>query len=162
MNSPQTVLKEIIDWTGGQPFLTQKVCRLIRDAGSGIPINGEAQWIADLVQENILKNWEAKDDPEHLKTVRDRILKSDRRQQLLHLYQEILRPEETPATYSELEQELLLSGLAIARDGKLKVNNRIYHSIFDRSWVEKQLSANSYQPTVVISEQSTLIIGTMF
>ncbi|MGK7923955.1 MAG: AAA-like domain-containing protein, partial [Spirulina sp.] len=162
VNSPQTVLKEIIDWTGGQPFLTQKVCRLIRDAGSEIPINGEAQWIADLVQENILKNWEAKDDPEHLKTVRDRILKSDRRQQLLNLYQDVLRPEETPATYSELEQELLLSGLAIARDGKLKVNNRIYHSIFDRSWVEKQLSANSYQPTVVISEQSTLIIGKMF
>jgi predicted ATPase/GAF domain-containing protein len=140
VNNPQTILKAIIDWTGGQPFLTQKVCKFIRNAKSGIPMNGEGQWIADLVQENILKNWESKDDPEHLKTIRDRILKSDRREQLLTLYQQVLRPEETPATYSEVEQELLLSGLAIAREGILKVNNRIYHSIFDLDWVERQLS----------------------
>ena len=27
--NPQEVLKEILSWTGGQPFLTQKVCRLV-------------------------------------------------------------------------------------------------------------------------------------
>ncbi|MGK7926811.1 MAG: AAA family ATPase [Spirulina sp.] len=140
VNNPQTILKEIIGWTGGQPFLTQKVCQLIRDAQSEIPLNGEVKWVEDLVRENILENWEAQDDPEHLKTVRDRILRSDRRNPLLSLYLQILRPEETPATYSELEQELLLSGLAIAREGKLKVNNRIYHSIFDRQWVENHFS----------------------
>ncbi|MEA5470828.1 AAA family ATPase [Spirulina sp. 06S082] len=143
VNSPQTMLKEIINWTGGQPFLTQKVCNFIRSAKSEIPINGEKQWMEDLIQENVLKNWEAKDDPEHLKTVRDRVLKSDRRQELLTLYQQILLDEEVPSTHSEIEQELLLSGLAIAKDGQLKVNNRIYHAIFDRHWVEKQLIVDS-------------------
>lgn len=145
VNNPQTVLKAIIDWTGGQPFLTQKVCSSIRNAQTEIPPNGEEQWIADLVQENILKNWEAKDDPEHLKTVRDRILKSDRRQELLSIYQQIVLEGEAAATYSETEKELLLSGLAIAREGKLKVNNRIYQSIFDRQWVEQQLSTPNSQ-----------------
>ncbi|MBP0016338.1 MAG: AAA family ATPase [Cyanobacteria bacterium SBLK] len=140
VNNPQTILKAIIDWTGGQPFLTQKVCSLIRNAKSAIPPNGEEQWIADLVEENILKNWEAKDDPEHLKTVRDRVLKSDRRQELLEIYQQIVLEGEAPATYSETEKELLLSGLAIACEGKLKVNNRIYQSIFNRQWLESQLT----------------------
>ncbi|MEM9538511.1 MAG: AAA family ATPase [Cyanobacteria bacterium P01_E01_bin.42] len=140
VNNPQTVLKAIIDWTGGQPFLTQKVCSLIRNAKTEIPPNGEEQWIADLVQENILKNWEAKDDPEHLKTVRDRILKSDRSQELLSIYQQIAIEGEAPATYSETEKELLLSGLAIAREGILKVNNRIYQSIFDRHWLERHFN----------------------
>ena len=36
--NPMAVLKEILAWTGGQPFLTQKLCRLVaqeRDGGSG-------------------------------------------------------------------------------------------------------------------------------
>ncbi|MBP0017718.1 MAG: AAA family ATPase [Cyanobacteria bacterium SBLK] len=145
VNNPQTILKAIIDWTGGQPFLTQKVCSLIRNAKTEIPMNGEEQWIADLVEENILKNWEAKDDPEHLKTVRDRVLKSDRRQELLGIYQQIILEGEASATYSETEKELLLSGLAIAREGKLRVNNRIYQSIFDRQWLDRQQSTQNSQ-----------------
>ncbi|MGK7923912.1 MAG: AAA-like domain-containing protein, partial [Spirulina sp.] len=140
VNNPQTILQAIIGWTGGQPFLTQKVCNFIRNAPSEIPLNGEVQWMEELVRDNILTNWEAKDEPEHLKTIRDRILKSDRRGELLSIYQQILLHEEVPVTRSETEQELLLSGLAIAKEGKLKVSNRIYQSIFDRSWVESQLS----------------------
>ena len=29
VSSPQAVLKEVLKWTGGQPFLTQKLCKLI-------------------------------------------------------------------------------------------------------------------------------------
>jgi AAA-like domain len=29
VSNPQAVLKEILAWTGGQPFLTQKLCQLI-------------------------------------------------------------------------------------------------------------------------------------
>lgn len=28
VNNPEVVLKEVLDWTGGQPFLTQKLCKL--------------------------------------------------------------------------------------------------------------------------------------
>ena len=143
VNNPQTILQAIIGWTGGQPFLTQKVCNFIRNAPSEIPLNGEVQWMEDLVRDNILTNWESKDDPEHLKTIRDRILRSDRRTELLSLYQQILLHEEVPVTQSETEQELLLSGLAIAKEGKLKVSNRIYQAIFDRQWVESQLIVDS-------------------
>jgi len=32
VSNPQTVLKEVFAWTNGQPFLTQKLCQLIRTA----------------------------------------------------------------------------------------------------------------------------------
>ncbi|MCC5608342.1 hypothetical protein LC612_16480 [Nostoc sp. CHAB 5834] len=31
VRNPETVLQELLDWTGGQPFLTQKLCQLIPD-----------------------------------------------------------------------------------------------------------------------------------
>ncbi len=33
VESPRAVLKEILDWTGGQPFLTQKLCLLVAQHG---------------------------------------------------------------------------------------------------------------------------------
>ena len=37
VSNPQTLLKEILAWTGGQPFLTQKICKFIRDVATPIP-----------------------------------------------------------------------------------------------------------------------------
>ncbi|MDJ0744035.1 MAG: AAA family ATPase [Xenococcaceae cyanobacterium MO_167.B27] len=139
VSNPQTILQEVLNWTGGQPFLTQKLCRLIRNADVPIPVNGETEWIQNLVQEKIIKNWEAQDQPEHLRTIRDRILKCKNGKQLLTLYQQILESREIIALDSPEEQELRLSGLVIKKNGNLKIHNRIYKSIFDRSWVESKL-----------------------
>ncbi|MDJ0533203.1 MAG: AAA family ATPase [Xenococcaceae cyanobacterium MO_207.B15] len=138
VSNPQTILQEVLNWTGGQPFLTQKLCRLIRNADLPISVNGETEWIQNLVQEKIIKNWEAQDQPEHLRTIQDRILKSKNGKQLLTLYQQILESREIIALDSPEEQELRLSGLVIKQNGNLKIHNRIYKSIFDRSWVESK------------------------
>ena len=130
VSSPQTVLKEVLSWTNGQPFLTQKVCQLIRNSSSAIPINQEAEWITELVRTNIIENWESQDEPEHLRTIRDRLQKSKQSVQLQELYREILHQGEIPAVDSPEERELLLSGLIFKQNGTLKVHNRIYKSIF--------------------------------
>jgi predicted ATPase/GAF domain-containing protein/tRNA A-37 threonylcarbamoyl transferase component Bud32 len=131
VSNPQTVLKEVLAWTSGQPFLTQKLCKLIRSDSSSIPTNAEAQWIANLVRTKIIENWESQDEPEHLRTVRDRLLKSKQSIQLLELYHQILQQPEVIAVDSATERELLLSGLAVKQQGILKVQNRIYQSIFN-------------------------------
>lgn len=59
----ERLMQAVLTWTGGQPFLTQKVCRLIRQSGVTIPKGNEAQWIADLVQAQIITDWEAQDNP---------------------------------------------------------------------------------------------------
>lgn len=140
VSNPQTLLQEVLNWTGGQPFLTQKLCRLIRNTEKPIPTNKEAEWLENLVQDKIINNWEAQDQPEHLRTIRDRLLNSQKRQQLLTLYQQILEQREVTITDSPEEQELRLSGLVIKQDGFLKTHNRIYELIFDLSWVQSHLS----------------------
>ncbi len=137
VSNPQVVLKEVLVWTSGQPFLTQRLCKLIRTSSSPIPTNGEAEWIEKLVRSQVIENWESQDQPEHLRTIRDRILKSERQPvRLLELYRQILHQREVVAVDSPEERELLLSGLVVKRQGVLRAHNRIYELIFDRSWVE--------------------------
>jgi predicted ATPase/GAF domain-containing protein/tRNA A-37 threonylcarbamoyl transferase component Bud32 len=130
VSNPQTVLKEVLAWTSGQPFLTQKLCKLIRSSSSPIPTNREAEWIENLVRTNIIDNWESQDEPEHLRTIRDRLLKSQQSVRLLELYRQILHQGEVASADSPEERELLLSGLVVKRQGTLRVQNRIYKSIF--------------------------------
>jgi GAF domain-containing protein len=130
VSNPQTVLKEVLAWTNGQPFLTQKLCRFIRNSSSPIPNNREAEWIENLVQTQVIDNWESQDEPEHFRTIRDRLLKSKQSVRLLELYRQILHQREIIAVDSSEERELLLSGLVVKQQGKLRVQNRIYESIF--------------------------------
>ena len=139
VSNPQTLLKEIFNWTNGQPFLTQKICKLIRDTSAPIPVNDEAAWLQNLIQTQVINNWEYQDEPEHLRTIRDRLLKSKRSAQLLELYRQVLEQEEIALTDSAVERELVLSGLIIKKQGLLKVNNRIYQLIFNKSWLRTYL-----------------------
>ena len=142
--NPQTLLKEILAWTGGQPFLTQKLCQIVRNDVSAIPLNREAEWMEELVRSQILTNWEIKDKPQHLRTIRDRILKDEQKAvTLLEIYRQILQPTEVLASESFERADLVMSGLVVNRDGVLQVSNRIYESIFDRTWVEKTLKSLS-------------------
>ncbi|WP_293068235.1 MULTISPECIES: hypothetical protein [unclassified Moorena] len=76
-----------------------------------------------------------------MKTIRDRILRNEQRaSRLLGLYQHVLDQSSIAADGSEEQTELKLSGLVVERDGYLKVNNRIYGSVFDRDWVKQELA----------------------
>ncbi|MEH2300685.1 MAG: AAA-like domain-containing protein [Nostoc sp.] len=130
----QALLQEVLAWTGGQPFLTQKLCKLI-------PAGIEARGVEELVRSDFLKNWESQDEPEHLRTIRDRILRDEQRAgRLLGLYQQILQSGKVVADNSSEKMELRLSGLVVQQQGKLRVYNCIYESVFDQSWVDKALA----------------------
>ena len=139
--SPQELLKEVLAWTGGQPFLTQKVCQLIRTAHPGEFSSSAANFVAKLVQEKVIKNWEAQDNPEHLRTIRDRLLRDENREgELLGLYQQILQSGAILADASSEQIELRLSGLVVEQQGMIKAYNPIYKAIFNLSWVDKILA----------------------
>lgn len=173
VSNPMAVLKEILAWTGGQPFLTQKLCQIVaqeRNSGSrGVQepksLGAEDNYKLDyqlpivnyhlinvyyqfpllilekLVRTHVIENWEANDEPEHLKTIRDRLLRNEQRVGgLLGLYQQILQGVELHSDDSQEQIELLLSGLVVKQQGQLRVKNRIYHEVFNQAWVEKQLA----------------------
>ncbi len=142
VKNPQAVLREVLAWTNGQPFLTQKICKLIRNFQDEIPSQQESAWIEELVQTQIISNWEFNDEPEHLKTIRDRILKDEAQAVLLlKLYRKVCLQEEVIVTDSPEQTELLLSGLVIKQQGSLKIHNRIYQDIFDSHWITNTLAA---------------------
>ena len=161
VQNPQTVLKEIIYWTGGQPFLTQKLCLLVsqeidvreKGLGGGKGNNEQStinkQFITQLVQSRIINNWESQDEPEHLRTVRDRILRnSSSSVSLLKLYQKILHRKKIKAQNCQEHLELRLSGLVTQEQGNLLVKNPIYKSVFNSNWVREQL--NQLEPNTSV------------
>lgn len=142
VSKPQQVLEEVLAWTGGQPFLTQKLCQLILTSSGDIPQGYEAEWIEQLVRSRLLANWEAQDVPEHLKTIRDRLLSSERRTgRLLGLYQQILQQGEIVADNTPEQLKLQLSGLVVKCNGLLRVYNRIYEAVFNPNWVKEELAS---------------------
>lgn len=141
--NPETVLKAVLDWTGGQPFLTQKICNFIRESKDEIPTGEEAGFVENLVKNKVIENWESQDEPEHFRTIRDRILKRDENKAayLLDLYQQIWISGEIDTDNSIEQSDLQLAGIVVKKDGKLKVYNQIYYSIFDSLWIEKTLAS---------------------
>ncbi|MFP4412533.1 AAA-like domain-containing protein [Coleofasciculus sp.] len=141
VENPRSVLREILKWTNGHPFLTQKLCLITQMITYTIPAGSEAQNIKNLVRSQVIENWEEKDHPEHLRTIRDRILKSKiGTESLLRYYQQILQRGEMLADDSPEQQELCLSGLVVKRNGKLTVQNLIYKSIFNKTWIKEELA----------------------
>ncbi|OKH34560.1 molecular chaperone TorD [Calothrix sp. HK-06] len=146
-NNEKKVLKEILYWTGGQPFLTQKLCYLVANSKENlvneklaISPGTEASVIAQVVRSRIIDNWESQDKPEHLNTIRARLLSNEKTTvRRLGIYQQILSIEEVLIDDSREHIELLLSGLVVNKDRKLQVRNPIYKTIFNQEWVVKQL-----------------------
>ncbi|MCA2711645.1 MAG: AAA-like domain-containing protein [Microcystis sp. M015S2] len=146
--APERVLEEVIEWTGGQPFLTQKICHLISTSRTGFgkespatPIN-----VGDFIQSQVISNWVSQDSPEHLKTIRNRLLNNrllNKRvtgRRMLKLYQEILRNGEITDDGSPDQIELRLTGLVVQDRQKLKVYNKIYRNVFNETWVTTELN----------------------
>ncbi len=145
--NPKTILKEILTWTGGQPFLTQKLCQLVVDSvrdGLTIAPGNEASWVERIVHTRIIDNWKSQDEPEHLRSISARLLSNNLSNKyyadkLLGLYHQIIAGDDVAMDNSEECKELLLSGLVVNQQGLLRVNNPIYQAIFNREWVSKQL-----------------------
>ena len=51
---PEAILKEVIEWTGGQPFLTQKLCLLVARHSNSTTPN-----VREIIRQYIVVNWES-------------------------------------------------------------------------------------------------------
>lgn len=139
--SPRIVIEKILKWTNGQPFLTQKICKLVANSTEFISLGSEETKINELVLQKIIENWEAHDEPQHLKTIRNRLFNSSNVIELLKLYKAVLQ-EHNEFIFNvedKFHVELRLTGLTNVYNGKMKVANLIVLAIFTEEWVEKSL-----------------------
>ncbi len=145
-DQPSVVLDVILNWTSGQPFLTQKVCQLVAlvlgqtSKLHPIPHGQEAGWVNQLVETQMIENWENNDEPIHLRTIRDRLLRDEKiRGQLLSTYLNLLQGRTISLDNGPVQAELMLSGLVVRQGQQLAVANLLYRKIFDQDWVNQQL-----------------------
>ena len=146
----EEVLKEVLYWTGGQPFLTQKLCKLLFENAPppAPPCQGGEQdlipnpkaWVEKVVRLKVVENWESQDVPEHLSTIRDRLFRENQRiVRRLGLYQQILQQVETVPDGSAEQMELRLSGLIVKRRENLTISNPIYEAVFNKKLIAQKL-----------------------
>ena len=165
--NPQAVLEAILYWTGGQPFLSQRLCQLVADANDHITASNEASFLEGLVRSRLIENWESQDQQSHLKTIRDRVIKNEQKAgYLLELYRQTRQAGSLPVQNRPEEQELQLSGLVVKREGNLQVYNPIYAEVFNESWIDGELAklrpyAESFRAWVISgkTDKSRLLRG---
>ena len=132
------LLQEILNQTGGQPFLTHKLwCLVVEERKAD-----RFTTIEEFVNSKIIDRWKEQDLPSHLTTIQDRFKESQHTFLLLDLYQKILKSKnmllKVDDDREQLELELKLSGLVLQENGFLKPYNLIYTRIFNLNWVETE------------------------
>lgn len=141
-NSPDIVLKEVLNWTGGQPFLTQRICNLILRKNNFIETGMEREDVKKLVQLEIINNWQEKDEKIHLSTIQGYMTGNItiKTEYLLCLYRKILLKQVINYDINNSNQnELLTIGIVKIKNNRLIVYNLIYESIFNLDWIARHL-----------------------
>lgn len=133
----EALLKRVHYWTGGHPYLTQRLCQVAAEQAAA----GEDKLIGekrvDGLCEEMFLTRRAREQDDNLLFVRERILRGEAEiASVLDLYGKVrrgkgVRDEET----SEEVRVLRLSGIVRSDGGELKVRNRIYERVFDKEWV---------------------------
>ena len=134
----KTLVAQILYWTNGHPYLTQKLCAaaaLDREVSGAGDIDGLAKRL-------FLSRRASATEDVNLTFARDRLLKSDlNKDRLFGLYQAV--HEEKRAIADDPRDPycnaLRLSGIVVERAGYLFVRNRIYRELFTPAWAQEQM-----------------------
>jgi WD40 repeat protein len=134
--SNASLLKRVLYWTNGHPFLTQRLCRAIAE-DANIRDEGDV----DRLCNELFFTSHAQELDDNLLFVRDSMLRSeDDKAALLCLYAKVRSGKRVEDDHTNtLVNILRLSGVTRTKDNCLKVRNRIYECVFDQEWVERSM-----------------------
>lgn len=154
--SPDSLVTEILSWTGNNIVLTKYLCQTIAKAKYFIPSGMEAALVEKLVQEQIIDNWQNRSIASHFNQIQEYFLTQNEScsKALLLLYLKIWKQGSLVRINHNLETEQLMTlGLITEQENYFQVSNRIYQSIFNYDWVQQQLFAikiNKANPSKLI------------
>jgi AAA-like domain/FHA domain len=134
----QDLLKRIIEWTNGHPYLTQRLCRAVAELDKEqAPTALRDPQTIDALAEKLFLSPRAREQDDNLLFVRERILRAEADlARLLGLYEQILKGERVPDDETDdLINQLRLAGIVDVAQGLLRVRNQIYARVFDEAWV---------------------------
>ncbi len=140
VDRPEQIIKQIFDWTNGQPFLTQKFCQLAADRAENGTID-----IDRFMETNFINNWASRSDlvKEHLQYISDYLLTTSKGSNpisLLIILGKIIDGELIKYNPNYLEHaQLKVSGIIKVEPEGMKIFNQLYARIFTKIWIEQQL-----------------------
>jgi hypothetical protein len=135
----EELLKRALYWTGGHPYLTQRLCQAAADADP--QSQSPNPQTVDRLCEELFFGRRAKERDDNLLFVRERMLRSEVDVAgLLSLYLQARRGKRVMDDETNpLVSVLRLSGIMRVEEGRLQVRNRIYERVFDREWARANM-----------------------
>ncbi|MEW5960410.1 MAG: protein kinase, partial [Chloroflexota bacterium] len=130
--------EQIYEWTGGHPYLTQKLCEALLAVAPKLEQAGPGL-VDRLVREHFLAAEARSEDNLHF--VQNRVTGDPYNEEMLKIYRQVLEGD-PPAPDNEQSppiNRLKLYGLILAREGRLAVRNKLYAQVFDLSWANEML-----------------------
>jgi WD40 repeat protein len=146
----QTLLKRVLYWTRGHPYLTQRLCQAVAEAcpstnGGQDPnrvhfrLLSRCRKMVDRLCAELFLSSQARERDDNLIFVRERLLRCEADlADLLTFYKKIRDPRQRVPNdeTNRLENLLRLAGIVRAENGILCLRNRIYERAFDRAWIK--------------------------
>ncbi len=134
--SGTALLKRIHYWTGGHPYLTQRLCQAVAEDACVSGTDG-----VDRLCEELFFSQRAQERDDNLLFVRERMLRSEADlASLLHLYGQVQRHKRVrDDEMNPLVGALRLAGIARVERGSLRERNRIYARVFDQEWIKANM-----------------------
>ncbi|KAB8317049.1 hypothetical protein SD81_027135, partial [Tolypothrix campylonemoides VB511288] len=135
----QQVLRWMLEWTGGHPYLSQRLCCIVSQ-------ESKKSWsksdVDGLVSSTFLGAMSEQDN--NLQFVRDMLTKrAPDKEGVLSVYRQIRRGKSVlDEEQSIVKSHLKLSGVVRREQNVLKVRNRIYQQVFDFKWLNQHLPLN--------------------
>jgi hypothetical protein len=140
MENGNVVLRRVLYWTGGNPYMTQRLCQAVVEFASLACRTVDDSDVDRLCRELFLTK-SARESDDNLAFVRNRMLKSEADiAAILEIYDRVWNHKRVPDDPTNpLTSTLKLSGVVRDEGGYLQVRNRIFETIFDHAWVRENM-----------------------
>ncbi len=144
----ETLLARVLHWTGGHPYLTQRLYRALAEhlaatpdpQSPALPERNPGELVDSLCGRLFLSR-QARETDDNLMFVRNSLLRSGSDlAALLDLYSKVRAGRRIAEDETDpLQSALRLAGVVRSSNGVLRSRNRIYDHVFDPAWVRSHM-----------------------
>ncbi|MDZ8184087.1 MAG: AAA-like domain-containing protein [Nostoc sp. ChiSLP02] len=137
------ILHQVLKWTGGHPYLTQRLCgALVAESQKFVETRFIASDVDRIVNSTFFGAMSEQDN--NLQFVRDMLTKRSPDPEVLTIYRDIRYGKRAVVDEEQsiIKSHLKLSGVVRRENNVLQVRNEIYRQVFDYKWINKHLPFN--------------------
>lgn len=126
------LLRRVLYWTSGQPYLTQRFCQAIAE-----DLSVDNDLAVDRLCRSLFLSTHARESEPNLVPMREFVLRSaPDRAAMLDIYKRVLAGRAVTSDPADENIVVLqLAGITCAPRGRLLIRNRIYRHVFNRAWI---------------------------